>query len=82
MLAWVRARQERVGPLERELLSFIGSHPGIGRARLCAELETRGMEVSEGKIRSLLRNLADRGLIKANRTRGGCELTEEGEILL
>jgi len=45
-------------------------------------LENEGIQVAEGKIRSILQSLSEQGLIKVNRTRGGCEITETGELQL
>lgn len=40
------------------------------------------MELSDGRLRGLLKELSEEGLIRINRTRGGCEITEQGLMSL
>ena len=68
--------------MDRQLLELLYKNPGAGRAKLCQMITDGGMEASEGKLRGHLQSLAERGFIKMNRTRGGCEITEEGLLLL
>lgn len=82
ILAQLAQKQEKLAPLERQILYLISQTPKIGRTKLYQLLQEQGMEVTEGKIRSMLQSLSERQLIKMNRTKGGCEITEEGEILL
>lgn len=82
ILAQLNEKQEKLAPLERQVLTLVSQTPKIGRAKLYQLLQEQGVEVTEGKIRSMLQSLSERGLIKMNRTKGGCEITEEGEILL
>lgn len=82
ILAQMAQKQEKLAPLERQILYMISQTPKIGRTKLYQLLQDQGMEVTEGKIRSMLQSLSERQLIKMNRTKGGCEITEEGEILL
>ena len=60
----------------------VAQNPKTGRAGLQEILENEGLQVAEGKIRSILQSLSEQGLIKVNRTRGGCEITETGELQL
>ncbi len=64
------------------ILSAIAASPRIGRGGIKEILAERGFDLSEGKLRSLLKELAGEGLIKVNRTRGGCEITELGMTFL
>lgn len=41
-----------------------------------------GVELSDGRLRGLLKELSEEGLIRINRTRGGCEITEQGLMSL
>lgn len=82
MLSQILEKQEKLGPLERQLLVLIEQNPKIGRSRLYQLLRDQGVEVTEGKIRSTLQSMAERNLLKTNRTKGGCEITEDGEILI
>ena len=68
--------------MERQILGLINQYPKIGRSRLFVLMSENGMEITEGKIRSTLQSLAERGLIKMNRTKGGSEITEDGILLL
>ena len=54
--------------LRNQVLSLIAETPRIGK----------DIAVSEGKLRGLLKELADDGLIRVGRTRSGCEITELG----
>lgn len=82
MLIQMNEREERLSPLERQILSLLRQNPKIGRARLLDLANEAGMDVTEGKIRSVLQSMAERGLIHTNRTKGGCEITEKGEMLI
>lgn len=63
---------------ERQVLSAVRRFPRAGRAALRDLLAEQGILLSEGKIRSVLQSLSAKGLITVHRTRGGCEITEEG----
>lgn len=54
----------------------------MGRSSIKEALAQRGTDLSEGKLRSILKELSDEGLIKINHTRGGCEITELGMAVL
>lgn len=75
-------RASSLSPLEKRILQAVAQNPKTGRAGLQEILESEGIQVAEGKIRSLLQGLSEKGLIKVNRTRGGCEITETGELQL
>ncbi|WP_313258411.1 winged-helix domain-containing protein [Lacrimispora sp.] len=64
------------------LSSLIAASPRMGRSSIKEALARRGNDLSEGKLRSILKELSDEGLIKINRTRGGCEITELGMTVL
>lgn len=64
------------------ILSAVASSPRIGRGGIKEILAGKGTDLSEGKLRSLLKDLSDEGLIQINRTRGGCEITELGMTFL
>lgn len=82
ILSQVTVREDRLSAIDRQVLQIIYRNPKTGRAGLQKLLQNQGIEISEGKIRNILSELAEQGLIKMNRTRGGCEVTEDGELML
>ena len=60
------------------MLSLIAETPRIGRGAILTAQAGKDIAVSEGKLRGLLKELADDGLIRVGRTRSGCEITELG----
>ena len=64
--------------LRNQVLSLIAETPRIGRGAILTALAGKDIAVSEGKLRGLLKELADDGLIRVGRTRSGCEITELG----
>lgn len=67
---------------EKELLKLIEANPKVGRSKLCSMMRVKDMTIAEGQVRSLLHDLAKKKAIVINRTRGGCEITEYGKLLL
>lgn len=67
---------------EHAILSIIRNTPKIGRKNIANKLKSNDMDMSEGKIRTYLKNLSELQLIKINNTRGGCVITNHGELLL
>lgn len=82
MLAQMTEKEAQLTPAERQILMAIQQNPKIGRSKLYQLLKEKGLEVTEGKIRGILQAMTERGFIRVNRTKGGCEITEEGEIFL
>lgn len=74
--------EEHLSPLERQVLIALSQNPKKGRAALLRIVREQGVDVTEGKIRRLLQDLSDRGLVRTNRTKGGCEITGKGETFL
>lgn len=68
------------------VLSLIAKHTepyhGIGRNGLLSELKEFGIKVSDGKLRQLLLQYCETGLITIARGRGGCRITPAGEEYL
>ncbi|QSQ09226.1 Regulatory protein AtoC [Koleobacter methoxysyntrophicus] len=54
----------------------------IGRRKLADLARLKGMELTEEKIRTLLKNLQQYGLVLRGRTRQGTVLTKKGETIL
>lgn len=67
---------------EQWILTIIQSYPKIGRSTIQKRLTEQGMELSEGKIRTILQNLARQDYIRIHKTKGGCEITTLGEMML
>lgn len=66
------------GALKRAVLSIIKGSPRSGRTAIQKMLTASGTAISDGKLRGVLKELSDQGLILVHRTKGGCEITEEG----
>ena len=81
ILSQLRKAQLQLTVSEKQILILICHNPKIGWSRLQKLLETEGLHLSEGVIRTALSQLASRGLIRIHRTRGGREATEYGQIL-
>ena len=64
------------------ILTIIQSSPKIGRSSIQKQLAGRGIELSEGKIRTILQSLAKQDYIRIHRTKGGCEITSLGQMML
>lgn len=75
-------RELLLSELDLQLLRKISDTPKIGRSRLLALVETDFPSLTDGKIRTTLNALAEKQLIRVNRTRGGCEITEYGKLAL
>ena len=82
ILSQIRENEEHLSPLERQVLIALSQNPKTGRAALLRIVREQGVDVTEGKIRRLLQDLSDRGLVRTNRTKGGCEITGRGETFL
>ncbi|WP_367566701.1 sigma 54-interacting transcriptional regulator [Lacrimispora sp.] len=68
--------------VRHSVLTVISSSPRIGRSTIREVLEKQGCHLSDGRLRGLLKELSEEGLIQVNRTRGGCEITELGMAIL
>lgn len=65
-------------PVRLKVLEIIAASPRIGRGGIIKVLEESDVKISDGKLRGLLKELSEDGLIHINRTKGGCEITELG----
>lgn len=81
MLSVVKEQNE-TGEVKRAVLSVLQAHPKAGRAKIVDYLGEKRIQLSQGQVRGLLKELAEEELIHVNRTRGGCELTEKAAALL
>lgn len=70
--------QDGSSALKRQVLTIIRDFPRSGRTSIEKALAGADTQISDGKLRGLLKELADQGLILVHRTKGGCEITEEG----
>ncbi len=84
--AYIRNRipstKSRQSTLKREVLSIIRRTPRAGRSTIQKALADSGVPLSDGKLRGLLKELGEEGLILIHRTKGGCEITEAGIALI
>lgn len=69
LLQQVSPRPQLLGNAETAILDIIKQNPKIGRMRICSILAEQGITMSEGMIRSTLRSLSEKRLIRINRTR-------------
>ncbi len=68
--------------LKRQVLTIIKNTPKSGRTSIQKALSESGAQISDGKLRGLLKELSDQELILVHRTKGGCEITEAGLAVL
>lgn len=84
--SYIRNQMRKSGqdhsPVRLRVLAAIAASPRIGRGSIKNTLAEAGVEVSDGRLRGLLKELSEEGLIRINRTRGGCEITELGLMSL
>lgn len=84
--SYIRNQMRKSGqdhsPVRLRVLAAIAASPRIGRGAMKNTLAEAGVEVSDGRLRGLLKELSEEGLIRINRTRGGCEITELGLMSL
>ncbi len=74
--------QTRQSTINKQILRIIRANPKSGRASIQKALAASGTQISDGKLRGLLKELASENLIFIHRTKGGCEITETGEAIL
>lgn len=67
---------------EYSILSIINDNPKIGRYKIYQILKINNNDLKEGKIRTILKKLNERKYIVVNNTRGGCEITYLGKMIL
>ncbi len=68
--------------LKKEVLAILKNTPRAGRAAIQKALAGSGIQISDGRLRGLLKELAEDDLILIHRTKGGCEITEAGAAVL
>lgn len=78
----MRKSDQDHSPVRLRVLAAIATSPRIGRGGIKNALAEAGAEISDGRLRGLLKELSEEGLIRINRTRGGCEITEQGLMSL
>lgn len=78
----MRKSDQDHSPVRLRVLAAIAASPRIGRGAIKNALAVAGVELSDGRLRGLLKELSEEGLIRINRTRGGCEITEQGLMSL
>lgn len=71
----------QLSEFELEVLKVIRDNPKIGRNKINRNMQ-EDLRISEGKIRTILAKMRESGYIVIHNTRGGCELTYQGKILL
>lgn len=73
---------DTLSDLEYQVLRVIHEQPKSGRKKIVTLLAANGFCVTEGQVRTYLKNLNEQKLIKINNTRGGCEITPLGQSKL
>ncbi|MGC6173276.1 sigma 54-interacting transcriptional regulator [Lacrimispora sp. 38-1] len=78
----LRKAPDSQSAVKLSILSVIASAPRAGRSIIQKLLSEQDINLSEGKLRGLLKELSEEGMLQINRTKGGCEITELGMTLL
>lgn len=68
--------------LQYQVLSFVSTHPKAGRLAIKNGLADGETFVSEAALRTVLGELSDAGYLIVHRTKGGCEISELGRMVL
>lgn len=61
-----------------EIYKSTQAYHGIGRSAIISRLSSRGIAISDGKLRELLTDMESQGLISIKRGRSGTQITEKG----
>jgi transcriptional regulator with PAS, ATPase and Fis domain len=67
---------------EYNILGVINQSPKIGRYKIYEALKLNNSDITESKIRTILKKLQNDKYIVINNTRGGCEITYLGKMIL
>lgn len=68
--------------LQYQVLSFVSTHPKAGRLAIKNGLADGETFVSEAALRTVLGELSSAGYLIVHRTKGGCEISELGRMVL
>lgn len=68
--------------LQYQVLSFVSTHPKAGRLAIKNGLADGETFVSEAALRTVLGELSAAGYLIVHRTKGGCEISELGRMVL
>ena len=68
--------------LQYQVLSFVSTHPKAGRLAIKNGLADGETLVSEAALRTVLGELSSAGYLIVHRTKGGCEISELGRMVL
>ena len=68
--------------LQYQVLSFVSTHPKAGRLAIKNGLADGETFVSEAALRTVLGELSSAGYLIVHRTKGGCEISEQGRMVL
>ena len=68
--------------LQYQVLSFVSTHPKAGRLAIKNGLADGKTFVSEAALRTVLGELSSAGYLIVHRTKGGCEISELGRMVL
>lgn len=67
---------------EYSILKVINNNPKVGRYKIYEALKLENKDITESKIRTILKKLQNDKYIIINNTRGGCEITYQGKVIL
>lgn len=68
--------------LQTAVLRYLSSHPKAGRNTIRHGLSESDIFVSDASLRNVLSQLAENGFLIVHRTKGGCEITESGKLVI
>ena len=85
LATYLRSRQMAdvsLTDLQYQVLSFVSTHPKAGRLAIKNGLADGETFVSEAALRTVLGELSSAGYLIVHRTKGGCEISELGRMVL
>lgn len=82
MKAQLKVEKPQLTAGELQILEIIRNHPRVGRNTVLHMLNDQTGGFTENRVRKVLKDLSASGFILVHRTRGGCEITEQGLMAL
>lgn len=73
---------DEVTEFEYKILDIINNNSKIGRYKIYEMLKMDNIDITQSNIRTILKNLQNHKYIVINNTRGGCEITYLGKMIV